>query len=232
VHCNCSATHCSPARSRSRLRRRRVLMRHTLASAPVCPPVCPNPVRGPKIGSRRQPSSPQKKRAETSKISARSVIPGGLRKPPPSASRPTSPRLATILLPLPQGDQRVQLEPRGARRLSSQSLLDLRVSRSVTFGKLGRVELMVDVLNAVNDTAEEGACFGQPVQSELRTTGPVRGSAPRDGERATESRAIATERGKTPVIDASASTDCSPICTGCGSSYRTNTDSVARFPTW
>jgi hypothetical protein len=57
---------------------------------------------------------------------------------------------------LPQGDQRILLEPRGSRRLSSQSLLDLRVSRSILHGRLARVELLVDLLNVLNDTAEEG----------------------------------------------------------------------------
>jgi hypothetical protein len=80
------------------------------------------------------------------------------------------PWAATTLVTLPQGDQRIQLEPRGSRRLSSQLLLDVRISRSMAFGKLGRVELMVDVLNALNETAEEGLAtdnlfspnFGQP----------------------------------------------------------------------
>ena len=40
--------------------------------------------------------------------------------------------------------------------MSSQSLLDLRVSRTIAFGGVGRIELLVDVLNALNDTAEEG----------------------------------------------------------------------------
>ena len=47
------------------------------------------------------------------------------------------------------------LEPRGTRRLSSQSLLDLRVSRKITLRGQARVELLLDVLNALNDTAEE-----------------------------------------------------------------------------
>ena len=51
--------------------------------------------------------------------------------------------------------QRVLLEPRGSRRLSSQSLLDLRISRPFTIGGIGRVELLADVLNLLNDTAEE-----------------------------------------------------------------------------
>ena len=80
------------------------------------------------------------------------------------------PWAATTQILLPQGDQRILLEPRGSRRLSSQSLLDLRVSRTILSGRLGRVELLVDVLNALNNTAEEELAsdnlfspnFGQP----------------------------------------------------------------------
>jgi hypothetical protein len=77
---------------------------------------------------------------------------------------------ATAQVSLPQGDQRILLEPRGSRRLSSQTLFDLRVSRTISLGA-ARVELLVDVLNALNDTAEEALAtdnlssptFGQPV---------------------------------------------------------------------
>ena len=55
-----------------------------------------------------------------------------------------------------QATQRVQLEPRGFRRLSSQALLDMRVSKTISFGGSRRIELLVDVLNVLNDTAEEG----------------------------------------------------------------------------
>jgi hypothetical protein len=65
------------------------------------------------------------------------------------------PWAATAQIALPQGDQRVLLEPRGSRRLSSQSILDLRVSRTIHTAGFGRVELLLDVLNALNDTAEE-----------------------------------------------------------------------------
>ena len=41
------------------------------------------------------------------------------------------PWAASAQVALLQGDQRILLEPRGSRRLSSQSLLDLRVSRSI-----------------------------------------------------------------------------------------------------
>jgi hypothetical protein len=67
------------------------------------------------------------------------------------------PWAATTVMSLPQNtQQRILIEPRGSRRLSSQSLLDLRMSRAFAAGRLGRIELLVDVLNALNDTAEEG----------------------------------------------------------------------------
>jgi hypothetical protein len=66
------------------------------------------------------------------------------------------PWAATTQVPLPQGDVRILLEPRGSRRLSSQTLLDVRLSRPISFGTRGRIELLLDVLNVLNDTAEEG----------------------------------------------------------------------------
>jgi hypothetical protein len=50
-------------------------------------------------------------------------------------------------------------------------LLDLRISRAFSFGRTGRIELIADVLNALNDTAEEFIAtdnrfspnFGQPI---------------------------------------------------------------------
>ncbi len=65
------------------------------------------------------------------------------------------PWAATTQITLPQGDQRILLEPRGSRRLSSQSLLDVRVSRKVFSNRLGDIELFLDALNALNNTAEE-----------------------------------------------------------------------------
>jgi hypothetical protein len=57
---------------------------------------------------------------------------------------------------LPQNrEQRILLEQRGSRRLSSQTLLDLRLSRAIRFGGAGRIELLVDVLNVLNEAAEE-----------------------------------------------------------------------------
>src|SRR5688572_27502226 len=67
------------------------------------------------------------------------------------------PWAATTQLSLPQNSQlRYLLEPRGSRRLSSQTLLDVRVSRTIQVGAATRVELLLDVLNVLNDTAEEG----------------------------------------------------------------------------
>ena len=65
------------------------------------------------------------------------------------------PWAASAQVVLPQGDQRILLEQRGSRRLSSQSLLDVRLSRTFVAGGR-RIELLVDVLNVLNDTAEEG----------------------------------------------------------------------------
>jgi hypothetical protein len=80
------------------------------------------------------------------------------------------PWAATAQIALPQGDQRILLEPRGSRRLSSQTLVDLRLSRPIALGGSTRVELLVDVFNLLNDNAEEGIAtdnlfspnFGQP----------------------------------------------------------------------
>jgi hypothetical protein len=81
------------------------------------------------------------------------------------------PWAATTVVSLPQnGQQRILIEPRGSRRLSAQSILDLRLSRAFAIGSLGRIELLVDLLNALNDRAEEGVAtdnrfsssFGQP----------------------------------------------------------------------
>jgi hypothetical protein len=79
------------------------------------------------------------------------------------------PWAASTQMDLQQLDQRILLEPRGTRRLSSQTLLDLRVSRPFTL-RGARIELLLDVLNALNDAAEEAlatdnlysANFGQP----------------------------------------------------------------------
>ena len=62
---------------------------------------------------------------------------------------------ASTQVPLKQGNVRILIEPRGSRRLSSQALLDLRVSRPIST-RWGRFDLLLDVLNLLNDDAEEG----------------------------------------------------------------------------
>ena len=48
------------------------------------------------------------------------------------------------------------IEPRGTRRLSSQTLLDFRVSQSVPLRRRwDESNCCLDVLNVLNDTAEE-----------------------------------------------------------------------------
>ncbi|MEP6916490.1 MAG: hypothetical protein ABJC89_12625, partial [Acidobacteriota bacterium] len=44
----------------------------------------------------------------------------------------------------------------GTRRLSSQALLDVRLSKPVSFGRFGRADLLLDVLNLLDESAEEG----------------------------------------------------------------------------
>ena len=58
---------------------------------------------------------------------------------------------------LPQGNQWVYVEPPGTRRLGSQNILDLRVSRAFRSGTNGdrKIELLVDLLNVFNVAATE-----------------------------------------------------------------------------
>jgi hypothetical protein len=80
------------------------------------------------------------------------------------------PWAATTQERLPQGSRRILVEPRGTRRLSSQSLVDLRVSKTLRVFGAGTADLILDVLNVLNDTAEEAlvsdnrfaATFGTP----------------------------------------------------------------------
>jgi hypothetical protein len=66
------------------------------------------------------------------------------------------PWAASAQVSVPQSPNlRVLLEPRGTRRLSAQTLLDLRLSKAIPAGRVGRIDLMLDVLNALNETAEE-----------------------------------------------------------------------------
>lgn len=66
------------------------------------------------------------------------------------------PWAATAQVSLPQsGRQRILIEPRGSRRLPSQSLLDARISKTLALGNAGTVDLRLDVLNLLNDDAAE-----------------------------------------------------------------------------
>jgi hypothetical protein len=66
------------------------------------------------------------------------------------------PWAATAIVNLPQNaEQRVLLEPRGSQRLPSQTLLDLRISRPFRVGRYGEIEVLLDVLNALNESAGE-----------------------------------------------------------------------------
>jgi hypothetical protein len=64
------------------------------------------------------------------------------------------PWMATTYVRLPQGPRRIFLEPRGSRRLSSQTLLDVRLSKTIRFGSRAKLELLADFLNLLNETAE------------------------------------------------------------------------------
>jgi outer membrane receptor protein involved in Fe transport len=66
------------------------------------------------------------------------------------------PWAASTQVALPQGDQRILLEPLGTRRLPAQTLLDVRFSKTIAFSGLGRIELLLDVLNTFNRATEEG----------------------------------------------------------------------------
>jgi hypothetical protein len=83
------------------------------------------------------------------------------------------PWAATAQVSLKQGSQRILLEPRGTRRMPSQTPLDLRLAKTLSMGNVGKVDLIFDVLNALNDTAAEAlasdnlsstATFGKPTQ--------------------------------------------------------------------
>jgi hypothetical protein len=82
------------------------------------------------------------------------------------------PWAAAAQVGLTQGDTRILVEPRGARRLPSQTLVDVRLSRPVSLGERVRADVLVDVLNAFNNSAPEGLAsenlfasnFGQPSQ--------------------------------------------------------------------
>ena len=68
------------------------------------------------------------------------------------------PWAATAQVSLPQGLTRILLETPGTRRLSSQTLMDVRLSRAIELAPKTRLELLLDVFNAFNSTARRAAC--------------------------------------------------------------------------
>ena len=90
--------------------------------------------------------------------------------------------------------QRILIEPRGSQRLSSQTLLDVRLARPFQLGSSTRVELLLDILNLLNDSAEESVASGQLASRRLRSGQCVRGSAPGDAWRATRPWTITVGR--------------------------------------
>lgn len=72
------------------------------------------------------------------------------------------PWMATTYVRLPQGFRRVRLEPRGARRFPWQSLLDLRLSKTLRFGQSARLEVLANLLNLLNETAWIGLRSSDP----------------------------------------------------------------------
>jgi hypothetical protein len=73
----------------------------------------------------------------------------------------------TYVRGLPQGWRQVFLEPRGSRRLSSQTLLDVRLSKSFRLGERGKLELLANIFNILNDTAEIGHVSADPYRPDF-----------------------------------------------------------------
>jgi outer membrane receptor protein involved in Fe transport len=65
------------------------------------------------------------------------------------------PYAAQARVRLPQGNRLIYIEPLGSRRLSPQKLFDLRVSKIFRFAGHRKLEILVDILNVLNNTAEE-----------------------------------------------------------------------------
>ncbi len=65
------------------------------------------------------------------------------------------PYAAQARVRLPQGSRFIYIERLGSRRLSPQKLVDFRVSKIFRFRGQRKVEVLLDVLNLLNNTAEE-----------------------------------------------------------------------------
>ncbi|HXV63920.1 MAG TPA: hypothetical protein VEK15_24680, partial [Vicinamibacteria bacterium] len=66
-----------------------------------------------------------------------------------------TPWAAKALVRLPQGPRAVNIEPRGARRMPSEEILDLRLSKPFSLGNGRRIEILFDLLNALNDVSPQ-----------------------------------------------------------------------------
>ena len=104
------------------------------------------------------------------------------------------PWAATAQLSLPQGDQRILLEPRGSRRLSSQSLLDLRVSRTIS-RRRRRTRSSCSWTCSMRSMTRPRKAWRRTICS-ARTSGSPRlhGSAPRHDRREAEPGTLAARR--------------------------------------
>ena len=109
-----------------------------------------SPAHVPADGQRRRAPNRAGRRGESSVLQRQAV--GGL-----------------DALALPQGSQRILLEPRGSRRLSSQTLLDLRVSKTVRFGGAGRDRVAARRAQRVERHGGRRPGDRQPVRLHVRT---------------------------------------------------------------
>ena len=100
------------------------------------------------------------------------------------------PWAVTADIPLKQGTQRVLLEPRGARRLSSQTLLDLRLSRPIHFSRMGRDRSPPGRAECAQRHRGGGSGQRQPLQSEFRHALRLHRSPARDAGDQVESRPV------------------------------------------
>jgi len=59
-------------------------------------------------------------------------------------------RRISVYVPNADSNVRINAEPRGTRRESSQNTFDLRLQKDITFGRLGRMDIFLDIYNAFN----------------------------------------------------------------------------------
>lgn len=79
---------------------------------------------------------------------------------------------------------------RGSRRLSSQTLLDMRVSKTFLLRRIAADRIARGHAQRAQRHCGRGAGFRKPVQSEFRSAEHIRGSPPSDGRPQGESRSL------------------------------------------